>query len=61
MRIVHSIDELVEALREGDDAADLTMDDGVWRQNPDRDRAADPAPYRDHMNLLRTGGKIDFS
>jgi hypothetical protein len=59
MRIIHSIDELAEALAEGGDEADLVRDDGVWRDNPDQARAADPATYRDHVRLLATGGEFD--
>jgi hypothetical protein len=55
MRIVHDIDELAEALAEGGDAADLVQGDGVWRQGQDRDRAADWANNRDHIDALLSG------
>jgi hypothetical protein len=50
MRIL--LDEMnraYEALTEGADPADMNYGDGIYRQNPDADRAADPATYRDHM------------
>ncbi len=60
MRIVHSLDELWEALQEGADPADMDHGDGIWRDNnPDQARAADLATYRDHERLLRTGGQLD--
>lgn len=59
MRIVHSLDELAEALAEGGDEADLVRDDGVWRSNPDADRAADLTTFCDHVRLLVTGGEFD--
>jgi hypothetical protein len=56
---VHSIDEIAQAIEEGGDPADLVEGDGVWRQGPDRDRAADLGTFANHQRLLLTGGQLE--
>lgn len=48
-----------EALVDGADPADFRQDDGVWRQGPDRDRAADPRTFANPQRLLITGGQLE--
>jgi hypothetical protein len=49
-----------EALVDGADPADLVQGDGVWRSNPDADRAADLWFFENlQQRTLPTGGQLE--
>jgi hypothetical protein len=66
-RLTEELAELLPPDMRGEDGEDDPADycardaDGVWRQDPERDRAADPATFRDHVRLLATGGRLGGS
>jgi hypothetical protein len=53
------IDELWETYQDGGDPADLRQGDGIRRQGPDRDRAAECGITTDLPRLLHTGGQLE--